>query len=83
MASFKSKFPVLQELFAKNHRGGPLAPPSGARVNIELSCLVDYGRMLLLAKSYYAGVSTYLSLCGRYRRHWQRRALVINKRVDI
>ena len=32
MASFKTKFPVLQELFAKNHRG-PLCPPSGARVN--------------------------------------------------
>ena len=26
MASFKVKFPVLQELFAKNHRG-PFAPP--------------------------------------------------------
>ena len=37
MASFKAKFPVLQELFAKNHRGGPLPPPpSGARVNSEL-----------------------------------------------
>ena len=36
MASFKAKFPVLQELFAKNHRGGALwaPPPSGARVNI-------------------------------------------------
>ena len=34
MASFKAKFPVLQELFAKNHRGGPLGPPSGARVKI-------------------------------------------------
>ena len=36
MASFKAKFPVLQELFAKNHRGGALwapPPPSGARVN--------------------------------------------------
>ena len=33
MASFKEKFPVLQELFAKNLRGGPFAPPpSGARV---------------------------------------------------
>ena len=34
MASFKAKFPVLQELFAKNHRGpfGP-PPPSEARVN--------------------------------------------------
>ena len=27
MASFKAKFPVLQELFAKNHREGPLPPP--------------------------------------------------------
>ena len=27
MASFKAKFPVLQELFAKNHRGGAFAPP--------------------------------------------------------
>ena len=27
MASFKAKFPVLQELFAKNHRGGPF--PAG------------------------------------------------------
>ena len=33
MASFKAKFPVLQELFAKNHRGALWAPPSGARVN--------------------------------------------------
>ena len=33
MASFKAKFPFLQELFAKKHRG-PFAPPplSGARV---------------------------------------------------
>ena len=30
MASFKAKFPVLQELFAKNHRGGPLGPPPPA-----------------------------------------------------
>ena len=30
MASFKAIFPVLQELFAKKHRGGPLAPhPAG------------------------------------------------------
>ena len=32
MASFKAKFPVLQELFAKNHRGALWPPPSGARV---------------------------------------------------
>ena len=31
MASFKAKFPVLQELFAKNHRGS-FGPPAGARV---------------------------------------------------
>ena len=30
MASFKAKFPVLQELFAKNHRGALWAlPPAG------------------------------------------------------
>ena len=29
MASFKAIFPVLQELFAKNHRG-PFAPPPPA-----------------------------------------------------
>ena len=34
MASFKEKFSVLQELFAKNNRGRALwpPPPSGARV---------------------------------------------------
>ena len=31
MASFKAKFPVLQELFAKNHQN---TNPSGARVSI-------------------------------------------------
>ena len=40
MASFKAIFPVLQELFAKNHRGGPLPPPpSGARVKPAVHCL--------------------------------------------
>ena len=34
MASFKAKFPVLQELFAKNHRGAFGPPPSGARVKL-------------------------------------------------
>ena len=29
MASFKAKFPVLQELFAKKTQGGPLGPPAG------------------------------------------------------
>ena len=32
MVSFKAKLPVLQELFAKNHRGALCPPPSGARV---------------------------------------------------
>ena len=31
MASFEAKFPVLQELFAKNHRGAFGPPSSGAR----------------------------------------------------
>ena len=36
MASFKAKFPVLQELFAKNHMGALWPPPpSGARINIQ------------------------------------------------
>ena len=36
MASFKAKFPVLQELFAKNHRGGALwAPPAGRGLALE------------------------------------------------
>ena len=29
MASFKAKLPVLQELFAKNHRGLFASPPAG------------------------------------------------------
>ena len=33
MATFKAIFPVLQKLFAKNHRGALCPPPSGARVN--------------------------------------------------
>ena len=31
MASFKAKFPVLQELFAKNHRGALCPPPPVGR----------------------------------------------------
>ena len=31
MASFKAKFPVLQELFAKNHRGAFAPPPPAGR----------------------------------------------------
>ena len=35
MASFKAKFPALQELFEKKHRGrGPLGPPAGRGLNI-------------------------------------------------
>ena len=33
MASFKAKFPVLQELFAKTTGGALWAPPSEARDN--------------------------------------------------
>ena len=35
MASFKAKFPILQELFAKNHRG-PLSPPAGRGLKQQL-----------------------------------------------
>ena len=37
MASFKAKFPVLQELFAKNHRGGGLWGPPAGRGLIRLT----------------------------------------------
>ena len=37
MASFKAKFPVLQELFAKNHRGALWARPAGRGLSIFLS----------------------------------------------
>ena len=43
MASFKAKFPVLKELFAKNHRGGGGGSPSGARVKIMPIKYVKYG----------------------------------------
>ena len=47
MASFKAKFPVLQELFAKNHRGGPLPPPpSGATVKMRV-CKYYYSNYVL------------------------------------
>ena len=49
MASFKAKFPVLQELFAKNHRG-PFAPPPAGRglkigtlPNVDVSVCFRYG----------------------------------------
>ena len=35
MASFKAKFPVLQELFAKNHRGALCPPPAGRGLSNE------------------------------------------------
>ena len=45
MASFKAKFPVLQELFAKNHRGGgPFGPPGGARVMNVSRALFTHSR---------------------------------------
>ena len=46
MASFKAKFPVLQELFAKNHRGGggPFGPPppAGRGLNINLGSILHF-----------------------------------------
>ena len=37
MASFKAKFPVLQELFAKNHRGAfAPPPPAGPGLKYEI-----------------------------------------------
>ena len=35
MASFKAKFPVLQELFAKNHRGALWPPQRGEGYHIS------------------------------------------------
>ena len=42
MASFKAKFPVIQELFAKNHRG-PFAPPAGRGLTTQKRCNVSLG----------------------------------------
>ena len=49
MASFKAKFPVLQEIFAKNHRGafGPLG--RGLKDMQQLSSTCDSERMCVLA----------------------------------
>ena len=60
MASFKAKFPVLQELFAKNHRGlfGP-PPPSGARVNITLKRVWPNNHFFLIAEAFIVHASTY------------------------
>ena len=43
MASFKAKFPVLQVLFAKNHRGGPFGPPAQRGAGNNLCRLWRYG----------------------------------------
>ena len=44
MASFKAKFPVLQELLAKNHRGGLWPPPPAGRGLKEECHLLDTKR---------------------------------------
>ena len=65
MVSFKAKFPVLQELFAKNHRGGdPLGPPSGARVNLTSSLFaVCVGVPAFLSVCSTICLSVHISLC--------------------
>ena len=50
MESFKAKFPVLQELFAKNHRGGPFGPPPPA--GRGLIAIVTYGVPIITATSH-------------------------------
>ena len=61
MASFKAKFPVLQELFAKNHRGALCPPPSGARVKAPSVCnasvIVSACRSIRLSYTYEVSVS--------------------------
>ena len=52
MASFKAKFPVLQELFAKNHRGALWAPPPPA----------GRGLMLLMFQVYVSSGSNKISI---------------------
>ena len=48
MASFKAKFPVLQELFAKNHRGGGLfgLPPAGRGTFVD-NCSVFSAQLII------------------------------------
>ena len=83
MASFKAKFPVLQELFAKNHRGGPLGPPSGARVKstvcrssrFMLFLLTTHIRPLLEYCScvWHTGFVQDLKLLENVQRRWTER----------
>ena len=44
MASFKEKFPVLQELFAKNHRG----PPAGRIRHKEIEVRAGHRNVKLI-----------------------------------
>ena len=49
MASFKAKFPVLQELFSKNHRGPFAPPPPSGGEGLKLNYLF-ISLLLLLSK---------------------------------
>ena len=62
MVSFKARFPVLQELFAKNHRGGPFGPPSGARVNALTMRLLVENEHTVISLTDTANITFSLSL---------------------
>ena len=55
MASFKAKFPVLQELFAKNHRGG-----AGRGLRFFAKSLSnDFFRFLVVARSSFLTIANF------------------------
>ena len=77
MASFKAIFPVLQELFAKNHRGALWPPPPagrGLKINIAKpifrtlfiyqKCSQFDGRYRYIQRYLRAKLGAYRTVCG-------------------
>ena len=92
MASFNAIFPVLQELFAKNHRGALWPPPCGARVNrIGYSYIPPSLQFVLrwFAKSAILNIiSSLLSLSFSYAKiqhigNWDIRVRLLWKRTSF
>ena len=65
MASFKAKFPVLQELFAKNHRGafGPSPAGRGLKLIFGYPIHIPHNQLVFFkAKMLFHKLSTWKPL---------------------